>query len=247
MNQFRTDIRTTGRPATDGPKASMFGWDSPAPFPVTYTPINAGIFTVYVFGLIEECTQFIHAIEALQQATENDTVVIHLSTDGGSLDATDTFLTVMRQCAGRVVVKASGGVHSAGTVILLAADEFELSENFNALIHNGSCGSGGKFSDFVAHSKHNVKYMSTVMFNTYRGFLTDEEIMQLLDGKDFWLDAEEFVRRHELRNEYEADQVEQVKTSFEALVAEAVATEQSQVAPVTQKKAPAKPRKKQSA
>jgi ATP-dependent protease ClpP protease subunit len=232
MNQFTNNIREASRPATDGAKASMYGWGGPAPFPVTYTPIQAGIFTCYVFGIIEDCTQFIHAIEALQQATENDTVVIHLSTDGGSLDATDTFLTVMKQCAGRVIVKASGGVHSAGTVILLAADEFELSENFNALIHNGSCGSGGKFSDFVAHSRHNVKYMSTIMFNTYRGFLTDEEILQLLDGKDFWLDAEEFVTRHEARNAYEAATQEEAIAAYEAMVAATAEAE----APVPVKK-----------
>lgn len=139
MNQLTNDVRADRRPIGWAPeaKSAMYGWGAPTPFPVTYVPLNAGTFNVYVWGLIEDSTQFIHAVECLQQATENDTVCIHLSTDGGSLDATDTFLTYMKQCAGRVVVKASGGVHSAGTVILLAADEFELSENFNALVHNG--------------------------------------------------------------------------------------------------------------
>jgi ATP-dependent protease ClpP protease subunit len=241
MQKFTSNIREAGRPATDSAKASMYGWGGPSPFPVTYVPINAGIFNCYIWGEIEDCTQFIHTVEALQQATENDSVVIHLSTDGGSLDATDTLLTAMRQCAGRVLVKATGGVHSAGTVILLSADEFELSENFNALIHNGSCGSGGKFSDYVAHSRHNVKYMSTVMFNTYKGFLTDDEIMQLLDGKDFWLNAEEFVTRHEARNAYEAAAEEalqvQAQAIYEQMLAEAAGEDKPAKPKVARKKA----------
>jgi ATP-dependent protease ClpP protease subunit len=222
MNKFTRNVREIPngdgkRPNNDG-NAAFYGYGGSVPFPVTYTPMQAGIFNIYLFGVIEDAMQFISAIEVLQQATENDIVYIHLSTDGGSLDATDTFLSAMRDCQARVVVKASGGVHSAGTVILLNADEFFLSDNFNALIHNGSCGSGGKFSDFVAHSKHNMKYMETVMYNTYAGFLTDEEIAQMLDGKDFWLNGDEFAERFNARNEIIAKQMEEAEAAFAELV-----------------------------
>jgi ATP-dependent protease ClpP protease subunit len=216
MNKFKSDIRAD-RPNNDG-KAAFYGYGGLAPFPVTYTPMQAGVFNIYLFGVIEDATQFISAIEVMQQATENDVVYIHLSTDGGSLDATDTFLSAMRECQARVIVKASGGVHSAGTVILLHADEFFLSENFNALIHNGSCGSGGKFSDYVAHSKHTVRYFETVMHNTYQGFLTDEEITQLLNGTDFWMDADEFAERFNARNEIIAAQMEEAQAAYAELV-----------------------------
>jgi ATP-dependent protease ClpP protease subunit len=170
-------------------------------FEVSYTPVRAGIFDIFLFGPIEDATQFIPAIQVLQAAGENDIVQIHLSSPGGSLDATDTFLDAMRNTEARVVVRASGGVHSAGTVILLAADEFYLSENFNCLIHNGSTGAGGKYSDFKAQARASEKYMDTVLRKTYAGFLTEEEIDALLEGKDFWFDAEEFVKRYEVRNE----------------------------------------------
>lgn len=141
MNKFEIDMRGDKKPVHK-PVAGYFS-DYEAPFDVTYTPIRAGVFNIYLFDVIQSARQFIYAIEALQAAGENDLVIIHLSTDGGSLDATDTFLTAMRDCPARIVVNASGGVHSAGTVILLEADEFTLSKNFNALLHNGACGSGG--------------------------------------------------------------------------------------------------------
>lgn len=174
----------------------------PDAFQISYKPVNAGIFNLYLYGPIEDAEQFIPAIEALDNAGENDIFRIYLSTDGGNLDATDTFLDAMRKTAARVVVFASGGVHSAGTVILLNADEFFLSDNFNALIHNGGCGAGGKYSDFKAHAQHNVRYMETVIRDTYAGFLNDDELDALVDGKDFWMDAAEFGERFERRNEF---------------------------------------------
>lgn len=215
MNKFMNDVRSDKKPEA---KASIFGYGGPVPFGVTYTPLNSGVFNIYLFGVIEDATQFISAIEVLQQATEMDKVVIHLSTDGGSLDATDTFLTAMRDCEAHIVVKASGGVHSAGTVILLNADEFFLSENFNALIHNGSCGAGGKFSDFRLQAAATQRYMESVMHSAYSGFLSDEEIEQLLDGKDFWMDGDEFAQRFEARNEILREQMEAAQEQYASLM-----------------------------
>lgn len=176
-------------------------------FPVSYQPAGGGIFQIRLWGPIESPLQFTEAIEAMEAATEADLVIINLSTPGGDLDATDTFLQAMRECQGRIIVRATGGVHSAGTLILLAADEFVLSENFNCLIHNGEIGFGGKFSDWKTAVKHSAEYMERVMRNTYKGFLTDDEIEECLRGRDFWLTAEEFVERWEkreaLRNEEE--------------------------------------------
>lgn len=180
-------------------------------FPVTYSPVKAGVFNIYLFGMIEHATQFISAIEVLSAASEADVVVIHLSTPGGSLDATDTFLAAMHECEARVIVRATGGVHSAGSVILLHADEFTLSENFNCLIHNGSTGAIGDFNKFIASAKHSQDYMENVMRSTYAGFLTEEELDQMIEGKDFWLGPEEFSERHDARNEYLKALVEELE------------------------------------
>jgi len=206
------------------------GDEIPSMFMTSYTPIKSGVFKIYLFGPIISASQFIPAIEMLDAAGENDIVIIHLSSPGGSLNATDTFLAAMRECEARIIVKATGGVHSAGSVILMNADEFTLSENFNCLVHNGACGPGGKFSDWRAAAAHTDAYMERVMRNTYKGFMTNEEIDQLLAGKDFWFDAEEFVRRFNVRNNVLQEQLQE----------EAVQRVLDQV------KAAKKPRKKRS-
>lgn len=211
MNKFEVDTRQSRMPSAS--KRASYYDDVPNEFVVTYTPIKAGIYNIYLFDIIEEASQFINAIEVMSSATENDEVHIHLSSGGGSLDATDTFLASMNRCDAKIKAFVSGGCHSAATIILLNVDEFNLSENANFLIHNGSTGSGGKYSDFKAQSKHTSMYMERVLRNTYKHFLSDTELDALIEGKDFWLDADEFGNRYEARNtalmeEFEAEQEE---------------------------------------
>ncbi len=171
-------------------------------FSVDYTPNPGGTFTIRIFGEIHSPNQFEDALEVLDSASEDDTVVIRLSTDGGDTDATDTFVSAMQRCKARVLVEASGGVHSAGTIILMNAPEFRLSDNFNALIHNGSIGAAGKTSDTLSQLKFYGKYMEKLFTDTYKGFLTDEELSQLMSGADFWLTGNEWVERWKNRQKY---------------------------------------------
>jgi len=176
-----------------------FGMDDAFHVSCIETEEGPKIFNIFIYGGIEDAEQFIPAIEAMQVADENDLVMVHLSTPGGDIDATDTFLHAYDQCRARVVFNASGGVHSAGTLILMYADEVIFSEGFNALVHNGSVGHGGKYSEWRAASDHVRKHMEEMFWKTYRGFMSDEEISQMLEGKDFWFDVNEFKARHAKR------------------------------------------------
>lgn len=156
---------------------------------------NGTLYSIYIFGDIESPEQFIPAIEALMFATEEDVVVVHLSTQGGCVDSTDTFLFALENTSAKVVFSASGGVHSAGTLVLMHANEITLSRGFNALVHNGSNGGSGKFSDWRAAAEFSTRYMHKLFRESYAGFLTEQEIEDLIAGKDFWFDRDEFVAR----------------------------------------------------
>jgi ATP-dependent Clp protease protease subunit len=173
-----------------------------SPFEVSAARSHAMHFNIYLFGPIMDASQFIGPMEVLQAAGEGDLVELHLSTPGGCMDSTDTFLQALRECEGRVVVRATGGVHSCGSIILMNAPEFSLSENFNSLIHNGSTGGYGDLNKFAASSKHSVDYMNKVLRKTYEGFLTPDELNAMIDGKDFWLDGAEWMRRFKMRQDH---------------------------------------------
>jgi ATP-dependent protease ClpP protease subunit len=177
-------------------------WEDSGMFRVTYTPSQAGRFAIYLFGAIESPEQFTEAVEAFRAASEGDIVEVFLQSPGGDVDATDLFLQAMHECEGRVIVRATGGCHSAASVILMHAPEFTLSPGFNCLIHNGSIGHGGKYSDWKSAGKFYTDFLEDDMRRTYRGFLTEDEIEEMIDGKDFWLDAPAFIERWKARAAY---------------------------------------------
>lgn len=158
------------------------------------------IFNIFIYQPIVSAMQFLPAVEALQIAKENDLVVIHLSTPGGDVDATDTFLHAMAQTDAPVHIVATGGVHSAGTLIALAGDSIELSEGFNALVHNGSIGFGAKTSDFEVAAKYHLQHIRSMAARIYEGFLTERELKALMRGKDYWFTSDEFRERLDKRD-----------------------------------------------
>lgn len=209
---------------------SLFGYDNC--FDVSFVPHSTGTYHIFLYGEIENAHQFKNAIQVMMEAGEGDTVVVHLSTDGGCLDATDSFVSAMRRCAARVIVEASGGVHSAGTIILLNAMEFRLTEGFNALIHNGSLGIvAPKTSDAKIQSAFWFKRMDELARNTYKGFLTEEEIKQMIAGVDLWIGPEEWIERWNKRQQLlkeEAEETEEVLQNLYTNLTEDVDEEDSE-------------------
>lgn len=172
------------------------------PFYVSYTPKKTGTFQINIGGPIHTADQFLFAIQALEAADEDNDVKITLQSPGGSLGASDALIHAMRKCDGHIHIVATGNVSSAGTFILLEADSFELSENFNATLHCGSVGSGGNYNEFKASSEFYNRFMPKALRSAYQGFLSEDELTSMLDGKDIILDADEWCIRHQARNEY---------------------------------------------
>lgn len=177
--------------------------DSPAKeFNVGYFPHKSGTYRIEIDENIDSISQFSTAIQVLQVAKEDDDVEIHLQCNGGNVDACGAFIHAMRKCDAPIHVVATGGCHSAATHILLQAHSFELSENFNSLIHCGSNGSIGNLNEYNSKTAFDRDFISNMYRNIYTGFLSEDEIENMLLGQDIWLDAKGWSERYEQRNEY---------------------------------------------
>lgn len=176
--------------------------------PVSYTPHRTGTFTADIYGYIEEPAQFADMVTALELMEPEDNMIVNLQSNGGCASTTDMILHALRKTKGNVHFVATGQNASAATIILLEAQSFELSENFSALIHCGGLGDGGTLSEFRQSSPHHIKMMERLIRNTYAGFMSEKEIESMLDGKDYWMDAEEWCQRHEQRNRWMQEEME---------------------------------------
>jgi len=169
---------------------------------------------IFLYGSIETSFDFADAIEALSRCERDDTVTIYLSSPGGCVSAVDALLHAIKTAQDKGVVVhciASGLCASAATFVLLECTSFELSDGFHALIHNGSLGDGGSYNQFRASTTFYLKYMEERLRDVYKHFLTEEELDQVMDGKDIWLSPEDWIERYSQRNEvFMQEQMEQL-------------------------------------
>lgn len=171
-------------------------------FNVSFFPHKSGVYRIEIGSAIEGVDQFSVAIQALQVAKEEDSIEIHLQCCGGDVNATGAFIHAMRKCEAKIHIVATGGCHSAATHILLEADSFELSENFNSLIHCGSTGAYGNLNEYHAQTEFDREFLNSWYKRVYEGFLTEEEIDNMLLGRDIWLDSKGWISRWDERNDY---------------------------------------------
>lgn len=181
-------------------------------FEVDFIERNAGTFRIWLDNVIKSPSQFRKAVRALEAADDNHDVVMMVQGPGGDLGATDLLLHAMRKCQGHIHAIGSGNCSSAMTLILLAADSVELTEGWSGMFHCGSVGHGGAFNEYEAQARFNMNYMNRVLRTQYAGFMSEEELDDMMKGVDRWMEAPEFIERWNRRNEL-----------FDEMVQEAIA------------------------
>jgi len=191
------------------------------PFPVNSYP-KGYVFNIFIQEVLESPEDFIEVITALNMASPDDDVIVHLNCDGGSLDAVDTLLFEMSKCQGHIHIKASGTIASAATLILLAGNSYEMSPYTNILFHSSSFGYAGKAQDVVEYSAFAKKQTEALMRDYYKNILSDGELNDIFVNKrERWMDAGEFCARFEAAQEKsKAEHEAKQQAEYEAMMAE---------------------------
>ena len=63
------------------------------------------------------------------------------------------------------------------------------------MFHNASGGACGKIHEIESRVDFIKGWTKEIFTSLYRGFLTDSELKQMFDGKDFYFNKEEIERR----------------------------------------------------
>lgn len=132
--------------------------------------------------------------DALYKADSKDSVTVILNTPGGYLATQNQ----MVNCLLDTKAKTKAIIHeasSAGVGIALACDEVEVKKFGYMFIHNASTCAFGKVNEVTTRTDHLKTYWRTIMSELYRGFLTEVEIQQVFEGKDFYFHKDEIEKR----------------------------------------------------
>lgn len=155
----------------------------------------------YVSGEIEEPAKYIEWFNIIRSAGPNDILYIHLNSPGGDAFTAIQFMRVLSETEATVITSAEGFVASAATMLFLCGDQCEVSDHTVFMFHTFSSFSYGKSSEMFAQVTMEKSWGEKLVRQTYEGFMEDDELTSLLDGKDFWMESPEVIERLQKRKD----------------------------------------------
>lgn len=159
------------------------------------------VLEYYLIGTIEDASEYVEWFNSIRHAEENDVVKIYINSHGGDLYAAIQFMRILRDTRATVITSVEGICNSAATIIFLAADKFEVTQHSTFMFHNYSGETFGKGGEMVDQLIYERKWSERLFKEVYADFLSPQEIADILNSKDIWMDAETVVDRIELRAE----------------------------------------------
>lgn len=155
-----------------------------------------------LFGEITEVENYFDLIDALNDASSEDEFIIRIHSGGGLLGTADVIINAIQETQARVHGHIESLCGSAATMIFLACHSFSVSPRAEFFVHTASSGTIGKEHENYASIMFDRKRVHNLIKNTYVGFLTEDEISSVLNGQDYYFDADEIADRLDSYAEY---------------------------------------------
>ncbi len=163
-------------------------------------------YTIHINEPIQMPEYYTNTVNVLAGCSKHDTVKFYINSPGGLLVGLVSLLDAIAKTEATTIAVLTGECHSAASILALHCDYIEVGPYATSLCHNVRYGSSGKSSDIVDHVMHMSSVSEKLVRETYSGYLTEQEILDLLKGKEFYMESEEIVTRLQKREEYLAAQ-----------------------------------------
>lgn len=148
-------------------------------------------------GHLSEYRDLIYCIDNLGQ---DDVLTLVVNSPGGFIHTACAIIDSINRTQGKIRAEVTGRCHSAATCITLSCHEIYISDYTSFMIHSATYGTIGKMHEVSHDYVFNDNYLKDFIKDSYYGFLTPEEIDNVLQGKDHWMRATEVRQRLENRN-----------------------------------------------
>ena len=152
-------------------------------------------YTLYLNDPIETIDQYIDHIQVFKSATEQDVILLEISSRGGDVSVSENYIAEMEKCQALIIAIVGMGTASAASAIALAADDVIVGKMGTMLVHSFSSGSQGTAGEMYNEADFNRKLNDKWLEARFGGFLTEEEKADIRKGVDLMFDADEIEDR----------------------------------------------------
>ena len=179
--------------------------------------VSSVVHNKFEFNLdedIKEPSYYRSLIEVLNNATEQDLVVLNINSGGGMLDSAISIIDALRNTRANTLAWISGSAYSAAGLIALSCQNVEVGEFATLMCHNSQYGLGGYTTDIKDRAVFEHKMISKIMHSVYKHFLSVDEVEAVLANKTIWTDADEIVERFAIMQEKLHEEFEESLEEF---------------------------------
>jgi len=156
-------------------------------------------YDIYLTGHISnDSSKYRDFINILRRATVNDSVNIHISSPGGSMNVGIELINAIKSCAGVVTTALTAPSASMASILLLTGDYIDVSDNTYIMFHDFSLSYGDemiKSSDISKGMEADRQHYHELLKKYCSPFLTDDEIKDISNGQDLYIHDKEIVER----------------------------------------------------
>lgn len=152
-------------------------------------------YTLYLNDPIETIDQYIDHIQVFKSATEQDVILLEISSSGGDVSVAENYIAEMDKCQALIIAIVGMGTASAASAIALAADDVIAAKMGTILIHSFSTLIQGTAGEMYNEADFNRKLNDKWLEARFGEFLTEEEKADIRKGVDLMFDADEIEAR----------------------------------------------------
>jgi ATP-dependent protease ClpP protease subunit len=153
------------------------------------------VHTVFFDEDIGPASKYRELIHLLYSAEEFDQFVFVVNSSGGDLDGALSIIEGIKASNATVRAIITGKCHSAASIISLNCDDVMVTGSAHMLVHTASYGAYGSTGQVKSNVDFSTKQIKQILENTYGGFLTPAEIIDVHKGVEFWFDNKEIAKR----------------------------------------------------
>lgn len=157
------------------------------------------IYTINFWHDFDDPRNYIPYFKVLEDAHEEDQIVFYFNSPGGDVSTLNLFLNALRRCKSKYILARVNYAASAAALLALYCDNIEFNTNSTLMLHNYKGLFYGKGQEIKADFEHSNKKFEDMIKYICRKILTDKEIEELINGKDFYFSGEEAVKRLKAR------------------------------------------------
>ena len=194
---------------TNNIKAGIY--DSNPTYPTIFAnPVTSVDYVVNITDDFDAPHVYDSVVALLISATEMDTITYNINSDGGYVKSLNMLVGFKQMCKAKQIHVLMGEASSAATSFFLSeADQYIVGDRASFMIHEYQVNNGGTMSNSKRRNDFSSAECEKWVRDSYEGFLSEQEITDVLNGVEIYLNAEEIRTRLSKREEMKAEKAAQ--------------------------------------